>query len=190
MNLHCWMFRVVPFFLKAEILEYWSIVVLVFGNTGYWNTPNCGTAILGSINSIHIKTVYTIHWVYILCTFFHIHIHYFTHILYMYLLILYMHTFTHVCTNIFFYFYMYIYTCTFTHTIYIMQIACLLVHWIHAITVHTFYNVYAALLLYSFVYFINITSFNVCKQYFKFKTTVWNNISTKHKKELGCHLQL
>ena len=79
------------FFLKADSLEYW---ILQYCNTGileYWNT-----GILGSINSIHFITVYTIHWGYILCTFFHIHIHYFTHILYMYLLILYMHTFTHV----------------------------------------------------------------------------------------------
>lgn len=70
---------------------------------------------------------------------------------------------------------------------YITQIAYILIRWIHAFTVHTFYNVYTALLPYSyFVYFININSFYVPKYNAKFKTTLWNK-STKHKKELGCH---
>lgn len=76
------------------IVEWWMFMVVPFSEG--WLPWILNTAILGSINSIHFITVYTIHWGYILCTFFHIHIHYFTHILYMYLLILYMHTFTHV----------------------------------------------------------------------------------------------
>lgn len=79
------------------------------------------------------------------------------------------------------------YTYTFTHTLHITQIACLLIHWFHASTVHIFYNVYIALLLYNYLYtLINITSLYILKQYVKFMTTLWNK-STKHKKKLGCH---
>lgn len=85
-------------------------------------------------------------------------------------------------------FYFYKYTYIFTQ--YITQIAYILIRWIHAFTVHTFYNVYTALLPYSyFVYFINITSFYVPKYNAKFKTTLWNK-STKHKKRTWLPLGL
>lgn len=104
LNLYCWIFRVVPLSWVYGILGLQNIEFPKYCCTGIWNTeileysntvflPYWDTANLDLLNSIHIIAVYTIHWSYILCMFFHIHINYFTQLLYMYLLILHMHTF-------------------------------------------------------------------------------------------------
>lgn len=90
------------------IWKYWRTAILCFCNTGilqtgilqYWDTANLDTANWDLLNNTHIIAVYTIHWGYILCMFFHIHINYFTQLFHMYLLILHMHTFTDVFTYI------------------------------------------------------------------------------------------